>query len=172
ATHPSDMAVALAALDARVEVYGTEGARSLPVADFHRLPGAHPERDTELLPGELITGVLLPAAPAGLPSAYRKARDRASYAFALASLAAVVRVTDGVVDHAGIAFGALAHRPWRARRAEQALLGAAPTTAAFEHAVDLELSAAEPLRDNAYKLPLARSLALDVLTRLTVAART
>ncbi|MFL5993145.1 MAG: FAD binding domain-containing protein [Streptomyces sp.] len=171
ATHPSDMAVALAALDARVELYGTEGARSVPVADFHRLPGDHPERDTEILPGELITGVLLPAAPAGLPSAYRKARDRASYAFALASVAAVLRVTDGVVDHAGIAFGALAHRPWRARRAEQALVGAAPTAAAFEHAVDLELSAAEPLRDNAYKLPLARSLALDVLTRLTAAAR-
>ena len=172
ATHPSDMAVALAALDARVELYGTEGARSVPVAEFHRLPGEHPERDTEILPGELVTGVLLPTAPAGLPSAYRKARDRASYAFALASVAAVLRVTDGVVDHAGIAFGALAHRPWRARRAEQALVGAAPTAAAFEHAVDLELSAAEPLRDNAYKLPLARSLALDVLTRLTAAART
>jgi xanthine dehydrogenase YagS FAD-binding subunit len=171
ATHPSDMAVALAALDAEVELYGTEGARSVPVADFHRLPGDQPERDTEILPGELVTGVLLPAAPAGLPSAYRKARDRASYAFALASVAAVLRVTDGVVDHAGIAFGALAHRPWRARRAEQALLGAAPTEAAFEHAVDLELSAAEPLRDNGYKVPLARSLALDVLTRLTTAAR-
>ncbi|MFG2468445.1 FAD binding domain-containing protein [Streptomyces canus] len=172
ATHPSDMAVALAALDARVELYGTEGARSVPVAEFHRLPGEHPERDTEILPGELVTGVLLPAASAGLPSVYRKARDRASYAFALASVAAVLRVTDGVVDHAGIAFGALAHRPWRARQAEQALVGAAPTTAALEHAVDLELSAAEPLRDNAYKLPLARSLALDVLTRLTAAART
>ncbi|WP_053848101.1 xanthine dehydrogenase family protein subunit M [Streptomyces sp. NRRL B-24085] len=171
ATHPSDMAVALAALDARVELYGTGGARSVPVAGFHRLPGAQPERDTEILPGELVTGVLLPAASAGLPSAYRKARDRASYAFALASVAAVVRVTDGVVDHAGIAFGALAHRPWRALRAERALLGAAPTADAFEHAVELELSAAEPLRDNAYKVPLARSLAVDVLTRLTAAAR-
>jgi xanthine dehydrogenase YagS FAD-binding subunit len=157
-------------MDARVELYGTEGARSVPVADFYRLPGAHPERDTEIAPGELVTGVLLPAAGAGLPSAYRKARDRASYAFALASVAVVLRVTDGVVDHAGIAFGALAHRPWRARRAEQALLGAAPTQAAFEHAVDLELSAAEPLRDNAYKVPLARSLAVDVLTRLARAA--
>jgi xanthine dehydrogenase YagS FAD-binding subunit len=171
ATHPSDMAVALAALDASVELYGAEGARSVPVADFHRLPGEHPERDTEILPGELVTGVLLPAAPAGLPSAYRKVRDRASYAFALASVAAVLRVSDGVVDHAGIAFGALAHRPWRARRAEQALVGAAPTAAAFERAVDLELSAAEPLRDNGYKLPLARSLAVDVLTRLTAADR-
>jgi xanthine dehydrogenase YagS FAD-binding subunit len=166
ATHPSDMAVALAALDARVELYGTEGARSVAAAEFHRLPGNHPERDTEIRPGELVTGVLLPAATAGLPSAYRKARDRASYAFALASVAAVLHVSEGVVDRAGIAFGALAHRPWRARRAEEVLLGAAPTAAAFEHAVDLELSAAQPLRDNAYKVPLARRLALDVLARI------
>ena len=166
ATHPSDMAVALSALDARVELYGAEGERAVPAAEFHRLPGDHPERDTEIRPGELITAVVLPAAAAGLPSLYRKARDRASYAFALASVAAVLHTGDGVVQHAGIAFGALAHRPWRARRAEEALLGAAPTVAAFEHAVDLELAAAQPLRDNAYKVRLARSLALDVLTRL------
>ncbi|MFG3102053.1 FAD binding domain-containing protein [Streptomyces sp. NPDC048182] len=166
ATNPSDMAVALAALDARVELHGPEGDRALPATDFHRLPGQHPERDTEIRPGELITGVLLPAATAGLPSAYRKARDRASYAFALASVAAVLDVRDGVVEQVGLAFGALAHRPWRARRAEDALLGAAPTEAAFEHAVDLELAAAEPLRDNGYKVPLARRLALDVLGRL------
>ncbi|MGW0331440.1 FAD binding domain-containing protein [Streptomyces sp. NPDC003011] len=172
ATHPSDMAVALAALDARVELYGPEGARSVAAAGFHRLPGDRPERDTEIRPGEIVTGVVLPAATAGVPSAYRKARDRASYAFALASVAAVVQVEDGVVTRAGIAFGALAHRPWRARRAEEALVGAAPTEAAFEHAVDLELSAARPLRDNAYKVPLARGLALDVLGRLTAAART
>ncbi|MFF1450518.1 FAD binding domain-containing protein [Streptomyces sp. NPDC058274] len=172
ATNPSDMAVALAALDARVELHGPEGERSVPVTEFHRLPGDHPERDTEIGPGELITGVLLPAAPAGLPSAYRKARDRASYAFALASVAAVLDVADGVVQYAGIAFGALAHRPWRARLAEQALLGAAPTTAAFEHAVDLELAAAQPLRDNAYKVTLARNLAVDVLGGLAPPTRT
>jgi xanthine dehydrogenase YagS FAD-binding subunit len=172
ATHPSDMAVALAALDARIELHGDEGARSLPATEFHRLPGDRPERDTEIRPGELVTGVLLPAATGGMPSLYRKARDRASYAFALASVAAAVRVRDGVVTEAGIAFGALAHRPWRARRAEEALVGAAPTAAAFAHAVDLELAAARPLRDNAYKVPLARALALDVLTRLTAAART
>ncbi|GAA2420420.1 FAD binding domain-containing protein [Streptomyces coeruleofuscus] len=170
ATHPSDMAVALAALDGRVELYGPEGARSVAAAGFHRLPGDRPERDTEIRPGELVTGVVLPAAAAGLPSAYRKARDRASYAFALASVAAVLRVSDGVVADVGLAFGALAHRPWRARRAEEALLGAAPTAAAFEHAVDLELSAAEPLRDNAYKVPLARGIAVDVLSRLADAA--
>ncbi|MEU6253804.1 xanthine dehydrogenase family protein subunit M [Streptomyces sp. NPDC047043] len=171
ATHPSDMAVALAALDARIELYGSEGARSLAAADFHRLPGDRPEQDTEIRPGELITGVVLPTATAGLPSVYRKARDRASYAFALASVAAVLRVSDGVVAHAGLAFGALAHRPWRARTAEQALTGAAPTAAAFERAVDLELAAARPLRDNAYKVPLARGLALDVLTRLAEPVR-
>jgi xanthine dehydrogenase YagS FAD-binding subunit len=169
ATNPSDMAVALAALDAEVELYGTDGVRRLPAADFHRLPGEHPERDTWIRPGELITGVLLPAAGARVPSAYRKARDRASYAFALASVAVVLRVADGVVVHAGVAFGGLAHRPWRARHTELALLGAPATPEAFEGAVALELAHAEPLRDNAYKVPLARNLALDVLNRLTPA---
>ena len=169
ATNPSDMAVALAALDAQVELYGTEGARRLPAAEFHRLPGEHPDRDTWICPGELITGVLLPAATAGVPSAYRKARDRASYAFALASVAVVLRVADGVVDHAGVAFGGLAHRPWRARHTELALLGSPATSAVFEAAVALELAHAEPLRDNAYKVPLARNLALDVLNRLAPA---
>ncbi len=172
ATHPSDMAVALSALGGRVELVGPEGARSVAAADFHRLPGDRPEQDTEIRPGELVTGMVLPAVAAGLPSAYRKARDRASYAFALASVAVVLRLEDGVVGHAGLAFGALAHRPWRARRAEEALLGAAPTRAAFEHAVDLELAAAQPLRDNAYKVPLARNLAVDVLSRLTDTALT
>lgn len=166
ATHPSDMAVALAALDAQVELYGLAGVRRVPAAEFHRLPGDHPERDTVVEPGELVTAVLLPAATAGVPSAYRKARDRASYAFALASVAVALKVTDGVVAHAGIAFGGLAHRPWRARRAEEALLGVAPTEAACERAVGLELERARPLRDNAYKVPLARNLAVDVLARL------
>ncbi|MFH8990390.1 FAD binding domain-containing protein [Streptomyces sp. NPDC017940] len=169
ATHPSDMAVALAALDARVELLDEQGARSVPAAEFHRLPGDHPERDTMIRPGELITSVVLPAATAGLPSAYRKARDRASYAFALASVAVVLRVADGRVAHAGIAFGALAHRPWRATRAEEALLGGPATPDAFAHAVGLELAAARPLRDNGYKVPLARNIAVDVLTRLAAA---
>ncbi|MQY33750.1 putative xanthine dehydrogenase YagS FAD-binding subunit [Streptomyces sp. RB17] len=169
ATNPSDMAVALAALDAQVELYGTEGARRLPAAEFHRLPGEHPDRDSWICPGELITGVLLPPVTAGVPSAYRKARDRASYAFALASVAVVLRVADGVVNQAGIAFGGLAHRPWRARHTELALLGGPTTPAAFEEAVALELAHAEPLRDNAYKVPLAHNLALDVLNRLAPA---
>ncbi|MFC1230634.1 FAD binding domain-containing protein [Streptomyces sp. Sce081] len=173
ATHPSDMAVALAALDARVELYGTEGARSVPAAEFHRLPGDHPERDTEIRPGELVTGVVLPAATASLPSAYRKARDRASYAFALASVAAVLHLSDeSTVARVGLAFGALAHRPWRATRAEEALRGGPATPDAFAHAVGLELRAARPLRDNGYKVELARALALDVLTRLAGPTRT
>ncbi|MFD8725913.1 FAD binding domain-containing protein [Streptomyces sp. NPDC059629] len=169
ATHPSDMAVALAALDARVELYGPEGARTVDLTDLHRLPEDHPERDTDLRAGELVTGVVLPAATAGAPSAYRKVRDRASYAFALASVAVVLRVGDGLVTQVGLAFGALAHRPWRARVAEAALLGEAATPAVFASAVDLELAAARPLPDTAYKVPLARDLALDVLTRLAPA---
>ncbi|MGW3661894.1 FAD binding domain-containing protein [Streptomyces sp. NPDC005141] len=171
AIHPSDMAVAPAALDAHVELYGPEGARTLSATAFHRLPADRPERDTEIRPGERITAVVLPADRAGVPSLYRKARDRASYAFALASVAVVLRVEGGVVQDAGIAFGALAHRPWRARRTEEALIGAAPTAAVFERALDLELEAARPLRDNAYKVRLARSLALDVLRRLAPTSR-
>ncbi|MER5478625.1 xanthine dehydrogenase family protein subunit M [Streptomyces sp. NPDC002734] len=166
ATHPSDMAVALAALDARVELTGPDGEREVAADVFHRLPGDRPELDTEIRPGELVTAVVLPAATRGLPSAYRKVRDRASYAFALASAAVVLRVEGGVVARVGIALGGVAHRPWRARRAEEVLTGAAPSRAAFEHALDLELDAAEPLRDNGYKVPLARSLTVDVLTRL------
>jgi xanthine dehydrogenase YagS FAD-binding subunit len=166
ATHPSDLAVALAALDARVELCGPDGERSVRAAEFHRLPGERPDRDTVLRHGELITAVTLPAEPAGLPSAYRKARDRASYAFALASVAAVLDVHDGVVRHAALAFGGLAHRPWRARLAEAELLGEAPTAERFTRALDAELAAAEPLRDNAYKVPLAHRLAHEVLTGL------
>jgi xanthine dehydrogenase YagS FAD-binding subunit len=171
ATHPSDMAVALAALDASVELHGTAGERSVPVAEFHRLPGERPEQDTVIRPGELITAVTLPPHTAGLPSAYRKARDRASYAFALASVAAVADVQDGLIRHCALAFGALAHRPWRARRTEEALRGAEPSAEIIVRAVDAELARARPLRDNAYKVDLARKLACEVLTRLTTGAR-
>ncbi|MEU7283523.1 xanthine dehydrogenase family protein subunit M [Streptomyces sp. NPDC045431] len=170
ATHPSDMAVALAALDATVELRGPDGGRTVPAAEFHRLPGDHPERDTVIRPGELITAVALPASTAGLPSAYHKARDRASFAFALASVAAVLDVDDrGLVRHVGLAFGGLAHRPWRARLAEAALLGHPPNTANIGHAVNAELALAEPLGDNAFKVPLARNLARRALAELAQA---
>ncbi|MFD0428282.1 FAD binding domain-containing protein [Streptomyces zhihengii] len=165
ATHPSDMAVALAAFDATVRTEGTDGPRSLPVTSFHRLPGDRPDVDTELRPGELITAVDLPPAP-GVRSVYRKVRDRASYAFALVSVAACLAVEDGRIRHASLAFGGLAHRPWRAWTAEERLLGAAPTAAVFEQAAEAELDAAEPLRDNAFKVRLAGDLAVRVLTEL------
>ncbi|MFD3518416.1 FAD binding domain-containing protein [Streptomyces sp. NPDC058657] len=166
ATHPSDMAVALAALDAVVELRGPEGTRAVPATEFHRLPGERPDRDTVLRHGELITGVTLPSGPSALPSAYRKARDRASYAFALASVAAVLDVRDGAVQHVALAFGGVAHRPWRAQHAEAALRGGPPTAERIHRALDAELDRAEPLRDNAYKVPLAHRLAHEVLTEL------
>ncbi|KAA6215774.1 FAD binding domain-containing protein [Streptomyces filamentosus] len=164
ATHPSDMAVALAALDARVRLFGPDGAREVPLTDFHRLPGDRPEQDTVLRPGELVTEVTLP--PAAGTSAYRKARDRASYAFALASVAAVLDVAEGRVRHVALAFGGLAHRPWRARAAKEALRGAPADEETFARAVDAELAAARPLRDNGFKVPLARGIAVRVLTDL------
>ncbi|MFJ9074654.1 FAD binding domain-containing protein [Streptomyces sp. NPDC102278] len=164
ATHPSDMAVALAALDAEIELYGGEqGTRRVPATEFHRLPGEEPERDTVIRPGEIITAVVLPPASPGAVSLYRKARDRASYAFALASVAAVLELDDGRVRHVALAFGGLAHRPWRATTAEERLIGAEPTDDAVREAVEAELARARPLRDNAFKVPLAHRLACDVL---------
>ncbi|MFF3544340.1 FAD binding domain-containing protein [Streptomyces platensis] len=170
ATQPSDLAVALAALDAEVLLHGPDGERSVPVTDFHRLPGDSPERDTEIRPGELITAVRLPPAAPGTRSCYRKARDRASYAFALASVAAVLEVRDGTVRHAALAFGGLAHRPWRARAAEEVLHGAPATEDTFARAADAELAAARPLRDNGFKVTLARNLAVGVLAGLAAQA--
>ncbi|MEU9192310.1 FAD binding domain-containing protein [Streptomyces hundungensis] len=170
ATHPSDLCVALAASDAVVELAGPGGGRTVPVTEFHRLPGDHPEQDTVIRPGELITGVLVPPLPDGAVSRYRKVRERASYAFALASVAAVLHLEDGEIRHAGIAFGGLAHRPWRARRTEAALLGTRPSPEAFADAVRAELDEAVPLRDNAYKVTLARDLATHVLGSLTTSA--
>ncbi|MFF3733101.1 FAD binding domain-containing protein [Streptomyces sp. NPDC002476] len=166
ATHPSDMAVALAALDATVLLHGPEGERVLPATDFHRLPGDTPDRDTELRAGELVTHVILPPVPDGAGSVYRKARDRASFAFALASVAAVLSVRDGRIAHAALAFGGLAHRPWRARTAERVLRGAPATEETFARAADAELAGARPLRDNAFKVGLAHSLAVDALGEL------
>ncbi|HEY4026704.1 MAG TPA: xanthine dehydrogenase family protein subunit M [Candidatus Dormibacteraeota bacterium] len=158
AVHPSDMAVALAALDAAVHVEGPGGARVIPIGDFHRLPGDEPHRDTVLEHGELITAVDLPPLPFAARSRYRKVRDRASYAFALVSLASAIDVAGGVVRDVRIAFGGVAPAPWRARRAEAALRGGPATEEAFRHAAELELASANPLRDNAFKVPLASNL--------------
>ncbi|WP_030169787.1 FAD binding domain-containing protein [Spirillospora albida] len=166
ATHPSDMAVALAALDAEVRVRGREGTRTIPFGDLHRLPGTAPERDTCLEPGDLITAVEVP--PLRMPSRFRKARERASFAFALVSIAAALRtdVPGGTVTDVRIALGGVAHRPWRARRAEERLRGARASGEAFLRAAEAELEAAEPLRDNGYKVPLARNLIVRTLSGL------
>jgi xanthine dehydrogenase YagS FAD-binding subunit len=167
ATHPSDMAVALAALDAVVVVEGPDGDRRLRFDEFYRLPGDDPTRDTTLARGELITAVELRAASAlSRRSAYRKARDRASFAFAVGSVAAAITLIDDRVADVRLAFGAVAPRPWRARVAEDAIRGGPVTREAFAAALAAEFSAAEPLPENAFKVPLAQNLGLAVLSDL------
>ncbi|HST97771.1 MAG TPA: xanthine dehydrogenase family protein subunit M [Geodermatophilus sp.] len=169
ATHPSDMAVALAALDAQVQVLGPAGARTVPFVDLHRLPGDDPSRDTVLGHGELITAIDLPPLPVGARSAYRKVRDRASYAFALVSVAAVV-----AGDDVRIALGGVAHKPWRATRAEEVLRGGALTGDAVRHAMDVELTAAQPQPGidggNGFKIPLVTRTVVATLRDLEATA--
>jgi xanthine dehydrogenase YagS FAD-binding subunit len=171
ATHPSDMAVAMAALDAVVRVQGPAGERAIPLAEFHRLPGEEPQRDTVLEHGELITAVDLPPLPFATRSRYRKVRDRASYAFALVSVAAALDLDGGRVRDVRIALGGVAHKPWRATQAENALRGAAADEQTFRRAIDAELAQARPLRENAFKVPLARNVVVRTLLELAEAAR-
>ncbi len=166
ATHPSDMCVALAALDAVAHLSGPDGKRTLAVADLHRLPGDHPEVETALRPGELITAIALPAMPFAKRSTYRKVRDRASYAFALVSVAAALDVEDGSVKDVRIALGGVAHKPWRASIAEEALRGRPATQASFRAAAEAELAAAKPLSDNGFKVELATRTIVAVLDQL------
>ena len=156
ATHPSDMCVALAALRASVRVRGPRGERTIAFADFHRLPGDTPQRDTTLAEGELVVGVDLPANGFAERAHYLKLRDRASYAFALVSVAAALDVRDGVVRDAALALGSVAHKPWRRPEAEARLVGRAPTDAAFGEAADLLLQGARPASQNGFKVTLAR----------------
>jgi xanthine dehydrogenase YagS FAD-binding subunit len=167
ATHPSDLAVALAAFDAVIQVHGPDGERTIPLTELHRLPGDEPDRDTILRHGDLITAVDLPDLPIAARSTYRKVRDRASYAFALVSVAAAVDVTDGVIGGTRIALGGLAHKPWRATRAEDLLGGASATTETFRAAADAELAPARPLAHNAFKVPMAANILVAVLRDLT-----
>jgi xanthine dehydrogenase YagS FAD-binding subunit len=166
ATHPSDMAVAMTALGAAVHILGRDGARIVPMPGLHCLPGDRPDRDTVLESGDLITAVELPPLAFARRSTYRKVRDRASFSFAVASIAAAVAVDNGAVRESRIAFGGLAHVPWRATRAEEALRGAPATAESFAAAADAELEQARPLRDNAFKVPLARNLLIATLTDL------
>ena len=166
ATHPSDMAVALSALDAVVRTQGPAGERTVPVAGLHRLPGEAPERDTVLGHGELITAVELPPLTFATRSCYRKVRDRASYAFALISVAAALDVADGVVRDVRLALGGVAHKPWRATTAEQLLRGGSASEQTFRDAADAELAGARPLPGNAFKVPLARNVIVRTLLDL------
>jgi xanthine dehydrogenase YagS FAD-binding subunit len=171
AVHPSDMAVAMTALDADVVFVDGDGEHRIPLTEFHRLPGDRPEDDTVLPPGALITAVEIPAPPQGARSTYRKVRDRASYAFALTSVAAEVVVDDGTVSSARIALGGIAHKPWRARRVEQRLVGSPATEDAFRAAADAELEHAEPLAGNEFKVELTSRTIVATLTSLTEGQR-
>lgn len=171
AVHPSDMAVAMMALEAEVTVLNADGERRIPLVDFYRLPGDTPARDTVLEHGDLITAVDLPDLPVAMRSTYRKVRDRASYAFALISVAAALELADGVVRDARIALGGVAHKPWRALRAERLLRGAPATAESFRRAADAELADAQPQRDNAFKVPMARNTLVAVLRDLCQEAR-
>ncbi|HTE56240.1 MAG TPA: xanthine dehydrogenase family protein subunit M [Kofleriaceae bacterium] len=156
ATHPSDMAVALVALDAVIHVRSVTGSRAIAAADFHTAPGGRPDVETVLRPGELITHVDLPASPMAARSRYVKVRDRASFAFALASAAVAVELRDGAIASARVALGGVATRPWRSREAEQALVGQPVGPETFRRAADAALAAARPQRDNRFKVELAR----------------
>ncbi|MBC7498927.1 MAG: xanthine dehydrogenase family protein subunit M [Herminiimonas sp.] len=163
ATNPSDMSVALAALDAVVVVRGPQGERRIALGDFHRLPGDRPDIDTTLQPGELITAVDLPASPFAAHSHYLKVRDRASYAFALVSVAAAIDLRDGVVRGARVVLGGVAHKPWRAADAENALLGRPLDETARADAATLAVRGARGFPHNDFKIELARRAVMRAL---------
>ncbi|HVV30449.1 MAG TPA: xanthine dehydrogenase family protein subunit M [Mycobacteriales bacterium] len=174
AVHPSDLAVALTALDASVVVHGVEAERTIPITELYRLPGDVPSRDTVLEHGDLITEVYLPPLPFARRSTYRKIRDRASYAFALVSVAAALDLDDTggpapVIRDARLALGGVAHRPWRAWRAEESLRGRPAVEAVFRQAADEELADANPLPDNGFKVPMATGAIVAVLRDLAAA---
>ena len=165
ATHPSDMCVALAALDAKVHVAGPGGERAMAFADFHRLPGTTPQRDTNLRPGEIVTAVELPAQRFAANYSYLKIRDRLSYAFALVSVAAALELDGDTIKEARLALGGVAHKPWRDPTAEAALRGKTATPATFTNAADLVLRDAKGFAHNAFKIDLARRVVVRALTQ-------
>jgi xanthine dehydrogenase YagS FAD-binding subunit len=164
ATHPSDMCVALAALEAVIHVRGPKGDRSIPIAEFHRLPGNTPHVDTNLRPEELVLSINLPLSPFARHSHYLKLRDRASYEFALVSVAAAIDLDGAEIRGVRIALGGVAHKPWRADEAEKALLGKKPTREVFQSAADRGLQGAKPLRDNAFKVEMAKRAIVRALS--------
>jgi xanthine dehydrogenase YagS FAD-binding subunit len=156
----------MAALDAIVHLSGASRERTLPLTDLHRLPGDRPDVETVLEPGELITAIELPALPLARRSTYRKVRDRASYAFALVSVAAALEVRGDTVADVRLALGGVAPKPWRAWKAEEALRGRPATEESFRAAAEVELAEARPLRDNGFKVELARRTITAVLSEL------
>jgi xanthine dehydrogenase YagS FAD-binding subunit len=165
ATHPSDMAVALVALDAVVHTHGAAGDRAIPIAELHTVPGAHPEIESVLAPGELVTHVELPASPFAARSRYTKVRDRASYALALASAAVALDLRGTTIRDARIALGGVATKPWRAKEAEQALIGRTTSVETFRRAAAIAMQGATPHGDNAFKVELARRTIVRALQR-------
>lgn len=170
ASYPGDMAVALLSLDAVVEVRNPKGLRQIPIGEFHLPPGDSPERETALEPGELITAVVLPPIVGQTRQTYVKVRDRASFDFALASVAAVLWTEGGVIDRARISLGGVGTIPWRAREAEEMLTGRPPGSALFRAAAEAALAAARPLEHNAFKVELARRTIQRALEELTEVA--
>ena len=164
ATNPSDMNVALYALDAKVEVQGPKGKRTIPVTDFHRLPGKAPELETELRADELIMAVTLPPSRFAKNSWYLKARDRQSYAFALVSVAAGLEMQGDTIQSAGLALGGVAHKPWRSAEAEHALAGKPATAETFRSAAEIALRGARGYKDNSFKVELAKQCVVRALT--------
>lgn len=165
AVHPSDMCVALVALDAAVLVTGPRGSRRIAFADFHRLPGDAPEKDTTLEKDELITAVELPPSPYNKHAFYYKVRDRASYAFALVSVAAALEMEGNTIKSARLAMGGVAHKPWRLKAAEQSLTGKTAGTAAFEQAAAIAMQGAKAYAYNTFKLKLAPNLIVETLQK-------
>jgi xanthine dehydrogenase YagS FAD-binding subunit len=169
ASNPSDMNVAMMALEATIHIQGAQGERAVPIGDFYTLPGDTPERETVLQPGDLITHVTLPPPAAASRSVYLKLRDRASYEFALASAAVVATVSNGSIAHVRVALGGVGTRPWRATQAEAALLGKTPGDAAFRAAADAALQDARPQSQNGFKVELARRCLAHTLKLATQA---
>ena len=163
ATHPSDMCVALAVLDATVQVTGPDGDRAIPIADYHRLPGDEPWRDNTLKAGELVTGIDLPPEDFTQNYTYLKLRDRLSYAFALVSVAVAMRVEGGTIAEARVALGGVAHKPWRNKEAEEQLKGQQPSPQAFGAFADALLAGAVGQGENDFKIPLARKAIIRAL---------
>jgi xanthine dehydrogenase YagS FAD-binding subunit len=164
AVHPSDMCVALAALDAVVEVEGPQGKRQIPFVDFHRLPENTPQKDSNLAPGELITSVILPPLAVAKSGVYLKLRDRTSYSFALISIAAALEIVGDQIKDARLAMGGVAHKPWRATEAEKFLIGKTADISTFTQAANIALQGAKPLAHNDYKIELTKRAIRRALT--------